>query len=645
MTVDATTVAARPASGALPSARPGPAGHRRGRLFGIAAGQVVTVQTAVALVVAAVGHRPLTLVGAVLAAALLTGAALVRVHGRWAYEWAGVAVGYAARRHALPTGARPGALLELLRPDARVVPAELGADAAAVIADGSGLTAVVEVGDSTGLVAEALPAWPSPAALLPPAGPDSPPTRVQFILTGVAAPALRAGSGTAATSYRQLTEGRLLGHARAVLVMRVQRADGWSDADLHRTLSGLVRKLPRRLGGVPVRPLGEAATLDVLAELAHHDPAHPVRETWSAVHLGGLVQATYRLRRWPDLRVETARRLVTRLLGLPTTATTVAVAAGSGLPGAPGAVAVDLTVRLAAPTEAALASADQALQKLVAGEGGRLRRLDGAHLPGLAATLPLGGDPDVAPPDRATDPRPGRDDARAGRDDARAGDAASTTDVLAGLDLSAGVAGLMVGNNRHGAPVVARLFRPEPTRVLLVGGVGTAQLVTLRAMGLGARVVVQTARPQVWEPFVRGAGVPGESIAVVPAGRMLDVPAGTALLPLLVVVDVGPVGADPGPGRGWQATLVLRDDFGAVDVDLAARADLLIMQHLQPDQAALVGTALGLGAAASWLGRIRQDMVAVINRRSVRWALLSPTPIESQLTGVHHRPARAAAAG
>ena len=138
----------------------------------------------------------------------------------------------------------------------------------------------------------------------------------------------------------------------------------------------------------------------------------------------------------------------------------------------------------------------------------------------------------------------------------------------------------MLGSNRHGNPVVVRLFRPEQTRALLVGGVRCAQLIALRAMALGARVVVQTARPQAWEPFVRGAAVPGESIAVVPPGRAFEIAPGSALHPLLVVVDVGPVGADTRPGAGWQATLVVRDEFTPADVDVASRADLLILQPL-----------------------------------------------------------------
>jgi hypothetical protein len=318
--------------------------------------------------------------------------------------------------------------------------------------------------------------------------------------------------------------------------------------------------------------------------------------------------------RWPDTRVETSRRLVPRMLTLPAAATTVSLTAGPRA--AHGPTPIDLTVRLAAPDPASLGVAAQALRKVVAAEHAHARRLDGEQLPGLAATLPLGVAP-AAVPGLPSEVQP------AERSD--------------GMLLPVGTSGLMLGRNRHGSPVVARLFRPEQTRMLLVGGVRCAQLIALRAMALGARVVVQTARPQAWEPFVRGASVPGESIAVVPPGRAVEIAPGSALHPLLVVVDVGPVGADNRPGAGWQATLVVRDDFGAADVDVASRADLLIVQPLRTEEATLLGGALGLGEVAQWMTRIRPDMVGVVNRRAVRWAALAETPIEGQLIGTPSR--------
>ncbi|HET6532090.1 MAG TPA: type VII secretion protein EccE [Actinoplanes sp.] len=589
----------------------------------------------------------------------------VRLRGRWAFEWLSIAIRYAGRRRTAAIDAAPTAVLEFAVPGARVVGADLAidrtgdqaGDQAAVISDGHGFTAVLELGDPTGLLAEEQYVLPSPAALLP-AGADHPPCRIQLLLTGVPAPAVRTGNSTPANSYRQLTEGRLRGHSRVLLAVRVGYAEGWSGADLRRSLSGLVRKIPRRLRGVPVRPLGEVAALRAIAELARGDGPGIAAETWAGLRVGNTIQATYRLQRWPDLRVETSRRIVDRILSVPAAAITVAVTAevpdaaattvvpspgrdaarassstgvgaATAMPSTPGyapppdsapdsAVAevhrvtasrsgarADVTIRLVAPDPVQLSTASLALRKVLAAEHAQARRLDGAHLDGLAATLPLGV----------------------------ASNAEMPAGALDGLELTVGAAGLMIGRNRTGDPVVARLFRPEPTRALLVGGVRCAQLLTLRAMALGARVVVQTARPQAWEPFARGAAVTGESITVVPPARAVEIPAGSALRPLLVVVDIGPVGADTRAGPGWHATVVVRDDFSAADVDVASRADLLVLQPLRADEAELVGAAIGLGETAAWLTRIRADMVGLVNRRAVRWAALAQTPIEAQLIG------------
>ncbi|WP_236047835.1 type VII secretion protein EccE [Paractinoplanes ovalisporus] len=574
-------------------------------------GQLVATQVAaVAVAVGAVNGPIGGVAGGVLAVAILA-LTWLRLRRRWAFEWLGVGLRFGGRRHTAAIDTGPTALLRFLAPGARVEQTDLAGDPAAVVVDGHGLTAVLELGDPAGLLAEDAPDLPSPASLLPSAEAELPPVLIQLLMTGAPAPALRAGAGTPANSYRQLTEGRLLGHSRALLAVRVLRAEGWSEDELRRSLSGLVRKLVRRLSAVPARPLGEAAALRVIAELAHDDGVGTAQETWPGLRIGGLSQTTFRLRRWPDPRVETSRRLVSRMLTLPASATTVSLIAGPQA--AHGPTPLDMTVRLATPEPQSLGVATQALRKLLSAEHASAQRLDGEHLQGLFATLPLGGVPSAVPGLPA--------------------DGVQPAELLEGLQLPVGTSGLMLGRNRHGNPVVSRLFRPEQTRALLVGGVRCAQLVALRAMALGARVVVQTARPRAWEPFVRGAAVPGESIAVVPPGRPIEIPPGSALHPLLIVVDIGPVGADNRPGEGWQATLVVRDEFSAADVDVASRADLLILQPLRPEEATLIGGALGLGEVAQWMTRIRPDMVGVVNRRAVRWAALAHTPIETQLVG------------
>ncbi|WP_374628630.1 type VII secretion protein EccE [Micromonospora sp. A3M-1-15] len=575
------------------------------------AGQVVAAQVAVAAVVAAVGRGVPVTAAALLLAAVLLPATWVRFRGRWLFEWLAVGAAHLTRRRGLPAASGPAALLELAHPGAAVRAAELAGGPAAVLEDAAGMTALLEIGDPDDLLGEGPRELPSPLGLLPPPGPESPPVRIQLLCSAspAPAPAPTAGAGTAGTSYRQLTDGRLAGRARAVLAVRVLRADGWSDEELRRALSGTVRRIVRRLGPLSGRPLGGPAALRVVAELAHHDAGAPVRESWPAVTVGGLPQTTWRLCRWPDPRTDAARRLVPRLLALPATATTVSLCVGprAGADAAP--TPAELTVRVAARTSAELAVAERALRRLAGDLGGQLRRLDGEHLAGLAATLPLAVARTVSP----------------------------VGPELAALELTLGESGLMVGANRHGGAVAVRLFRPTTTRLLLVGGVRAAQLLVLRALALGARVAVQTTRPRVWEPFVRGVGAPGGAVPLVPPGRPVGGAPGSPLHPLLLVVDAGPVPPEVGPAAAWQSVLVVRDELTPADTGALARADLAILQPLDPGEAALAGAALGLGGSAEWLTRIRDDMVAVVNRRALRWALLSPTPIESQLVG---RPAR-----
>ncbi|MEU1685235.1 type VII secretion protein EccE [Micromonospora sp. NPDC005707] len=597
------TTTARPASADSPHRirRPAPS---------VRAGQVVTAQVAVAALVAAVGRGVLVTAAALLLAAMLLPAAWVRLRGRWLFEWLAVGVAYLTRRRALPAACGPAALLELARPGTAVHAAELAGGPAAVLEDAAGMTALLEIGDPDDLLGDGPRELPPPLGLLPPVGPESPPVQIQLLFSASPAPAPAAGAGTAGTSYRQLTDGRLAARARVVLAVRVLRADGWSDDELRRALSGTVRRIVRRLGPLTGRPLGGPAALRVVAELAHHDAGAPVRESWAAVTVGGLPQTTWRLRRWPDPRTDAARRLVPRLLALPATATTVSLCVGPRIGADPASTPGELTVRLAAHTTAELSVAERALRRLAGDVGAELRRLDGEHLSGLAATLPLAAARPDAPP---------------------------LGPELAALEFALGESGLMVGANRHGGAVTVRLFRPTTTRLLLVGGVGAAQLLTLRALALGARVAVQTARPRLWEPFVRGVGGPGGAVPLVPPGRPVGGPPGSPLRPLLLVVDAGPVPPEAGPAAAWQSVLVVRDELTPADTAALARADLAILQPLDPGEAALAGAALGLGGSAEWLTRIRDDMVAVVNRRALRWALLSPTPIESQLVG---RPAR-----
>ncbi len=74
---------------------------------------------------------------------------------------------------------------------------------------------------------------------------------------------------------------------------------------------------------------------------------------------------------------------------------------------------------------------------------------------------------------------------------------------MAGAASLSGVppAGMVLGYDRHGIPVVARVFRPTGTRIVVVGGLRTAQVLALRALAVGARIDVRTRRWAAWHEF------------------------------------------------------------------------------------------------------------------------------------------------
>ena len=206
-------------------------------------------------------------------------------------------------------------------------------------------------------------------------------------------------------------------------------------------------------------------------------------------------------------------------------------------------------------------------------------------------------------------------------------------EALADLQLRAGGDGLVIGRNRQGSPVAVRLFRAEPTRLLLVGGVRCAQLLALRAMALGAHLFVQSAREPDWHGFLHQCGLGRESATFLPPGAQPPAPQSPAR-PQLLVVDTGPsMGTAPEVGAPWRATMVVRNDLGSWDLDALVRSDLVVFQRLTTAEAALAASTLGFSGAQSWLSRIHSEMVGLVSQGRLQWVMLHPTSMESALLG------------
>ncbi|MBZ4014778.1 hypothetical protein [Streptomyces purpurogeneiscleroticus] len=167
-------------------------------------------------------------------------------------------------------------------------------------------------------------------------------------------------------------------------------------------------------------------------------------------------------------------------------------------------------------------------------------------------------------------------------------------DDLGALTLPLGDDGLTVGHDAENRPAVLGLYHPAPFDVLLIGGLWTAQALALRAAGTGARVAVETGRPQLWTNLAHAAGAGQECMTLHDVGRVPPMGA-TVGSPVLVVRDCG---MRPPRGRvssaPWQSVLTLLPYMSPVAPRLMNAAGLVGLQRLSPDEAAHAARILGL---------------------------------------------------
>lgn len=179
-------------------------------------------------------------------------------------------------------------------------------------------------------------------------------------------------------------------------------------------------------------------------------------------------------------------------------------------------------------------------------------------------------------------------------------------------------AGVVVGADPDGEPVAVSLVRPEPTRVVLLGGLYLARQVTLRAVATGTRAVVVTGRPPAWEAVRRAGARDSDDETVRVVGEPppdLAVPDGR---PLLLVHDRGATARGPSPARrAWQTTLVVLPSLVPAVSDLADDADLVLLQRLPPHEAELAGRLWRLTPTMSETLRTLPDRGAVLLGRNL----------------------------
>ena len=188
--------------------------------------------------------------------------------------------------------------------------------------------------------------------------------------------------------------------------------------------------------------------------------------------------------------------------------------------------------------------------------------------------------------------------------------------VGSGLTTETGGGGLVLGTDDAGAPVAVTLFRAEPTSAVCLGGLPLAQRLVLRALALGARVVVETSRPSAWAAFGQLAAGPTGPVTVLPPHGVSPSPdelptaaspspspgehpgdelAGNPEAPRLLVVDHDAAAAgEPRRLGRWSALLTCVDGVNEWSQAALAGADLIVSRPLTPAETRLLSRALNV---------------------------------------------------
>ena len=99
-----------------------------------------------------------------------------------------------------------------------------------------------------------------------------------------------------------------------------------------------------------------------------------------------------------------------------------------------------------------------------------------------------------------------------------------TARAVGSLALASNPAGLILGHDQSGVPVTLQPFRAEPTRILLIDQGWLERVLVLRALAVGARVVMQTPDAQLWSGFGESATGVGDRFHVAPPYQSVTAP-------------------------------------------------------------------------------------------------------------------------
>ncbi|GAA2265917.1 hypothetical protein GCM10009853_018940 [Glycomyces scopariae] len=200
-------------------------------------------------------------------------------------------------------------------------------------------------------------------------------------------------------------------------------------------------------------------------------------------------------------------------------------------------------------------------------------------------------------------------------------------------------AGLVIGRDAEQVPVVAPFFRPEETRINLIGGVYLARLLVFRALAIGTRVAVCTTRPQEWNGLGETATGRNDRLAVLHGDQPVTVEA-SQHSPALYVYDVGERGSQTKPVLGpWRTQLTVLPRLTNYADNLTGEAHMTVLQRLTAEEAQIARSAIRVNQEVlQWLQMLHDDMIAMLRKgQKERYLWCAPTSIESQMFGAPMR--------
>jgi hypothetical protein len=218
-------------------------------------------------------------------------------------------------------------------------------------------------------------------------------------------------------------------------------------------------------------------------------------------------------------------------------------------------------------------------------------------------------------------------------------------ELLDAVSLSGERGGMVLGCGPREEPLSIAMLRPQPSRLVLVGGLYLARQLALRAMATGAWVVVATGRPSAWQPLTRSARAAGEdpedpegsrpALIQVHELAPLELPRASEDTPLLVVHDGGAVPQELFPPRTpWQTTLYVLPYLHPQAEGTAGTAELVLLQRLPQAQAELAALIWRLSPAMTReLVTLADDAVVALGPNLWRPLRLVTTPAEREILG------------